>query len=142
MFWKRSTTGLPKRVSSLLIAGLMSGSVAASAEAQTNASPTPVAPAAHPAVTISAPRAHKFRAVDADNHSIVLNHPGVVTLVLGTNEDSQDKARSAGKAMYPLQGRPDFQLIVVVDLRNSIATWVRSVVLAQMRSNLDHEAIA
>jgi len=84
----------------------------------------------------------KFKALDADNHTILLNRPGLITLVLGTSEDSQDAARTAGKAMYPLQGRPDFQLIVVVDLRDSLATWVPSVVTAQMRSNLDSEAIA
>ncbi len=66
----------------------------------------------------------------------------MVTLLLGTSEDSQDAARAAGNAMYPLRGRPDFQLIVVVDLRNSIATWAPSIVLSQMRSNLDKEAIA
>ncbi len=90
---------------------------------------------------MSAPRARKFRALDADNHTILLNRPGFISLVLGTSEDSQDAARAAGKAMYPLQGRADFQLIVVVDLRDSLATWVPSVVFAQMRSNLDGEAI-
>ena len=101
-----------------------------------------MAPAAPAPVSISAPHVRKFRAVDADNRTILLNHPGVITLVLGTSEDSQDAARAAGKAVYPLEGRPDFQLIVVVDLRDSIATWVPSVVLAQMRSNQDREAIA
>jgi hypothetical protein len=109
--------------------------------AQTNAPPASAAPNSRPAAASSASHVRKFKAVDADNHTILLNHPGVITLVLGTNEDSQDAARAAGKAMYPLQGRRDFQLIVVVDLRNSIATWVPSVVLSQMRSNLDHEAI-
>jgi hypothetical protein len=33
-------------------------------------------------------------------------------------------------------------LIVVVDLRNSIATWAPSLAIMQMRSNLDEEAIA
>ena len=83
----------------------------------------------------------KFKAVDADNHTVVINRPGVVTLVLGTSQDSQDAARAAGRAVCPLQGRPDFQLIVVVDLRDSLATWVPSIVLEQMRSNLDQEAI-
>jgi hypothetical protein len=125
-------------IPALLVAVLASCALAPFAPAQTNA---PSALVTHPAVSISAPPLRKFRAGDADNHNILLNRPGLITLVLGTNEDSQDAARSAGIAMYPLQGRPDFQLIVVVDLRNSIATWVPSVVLAQMRSNLDHEAI-
>jgi hypothetical protein len=123
-----------------LVAAMAACALASSdtAPAQTNA---PSVPVAHTAVSISAPPLRKFRALDADNHTILLNRPGLITLVLGTNEDSQDGARAAGKSLYPLQGRPDFQLIVVVDLRDSIATWVPSVVLAQMRSNLDHESI-
>ena len=83
----------------------------------------------------------KFKAVDADNHSVFINKPGLITLLLGTNQDSQDAARTAGQAMYPFRGRPDFDLVVVVDLRDSIATWAPSIVLSQMRSNLDKEAI-
>ena len=106
--------------------------------AQTNAAPAAGAPAARAPMTA---HMRKFKAVDADNRTVFINRPGMVTLLLGTSEDSQDAARAAGKSMYPLQGRPDFQLIVVVDLRNSIAGWVPSVVLSQMRSNLDNEAI-
>jgi len=109
------------------------------AAAQQPAPPVP-APVKPPGKVHAAPL-RKFRGVDADNHLILLNRSGVVTLVLGTNEDSQDAARAAGKSMYPLQGRPDFQLIVIVDLRDSIANWMPAVVLAQMRSNLDHEAV-
>jgi hypothetical protein len=111
-----------------------------SATAQTPA-PAPTAGVVkHTAPTL--PPVRKFKAVDADNHTILINRPGLITLVLGTSEDSQDAARAAGKTMYPLQGRPDFQLIVVVDLRNSIATWAPSLAIMQMRSNLDEEAIA
>jgi hypothetical protein len=87
------------------------------------------------------PIALKIKGVDADNHTVVINKPGVVTLLLGTSEDSGDAARIAGKAMYSFQGRPDFQLMVIVDLRDSIAGWVPSIVLDKMRSNLDSEAI-
>jgi len=143
MSWKRSTRRAPDPWRAALVAAFSScafaGSCPAAAPATNSASP--VAPAAPAPVSISAPHVRKFRAVDADNRTILLNHPGVITLVLGTSEDSQDAARAAGKAVYPLEGRPDFQLIVVVDLRDSIATWVPAVVLAQMRSNLDHEAI-
>jgi len=83
----------------------------------------------------------KLRGTDADNRVVVLNRPGVVTVVIGTSEDSQDAARRAGVAMYPFEGRTDFQLIVVVDLRDSIATWAPSIVTSQMRSSLDEEAI-
>lgn len=109
-------------------------SIAAEAQAATPAGTSTPAPALPPTP--------KFRAVDADDHNILINKPGMITLLLCTSEDSQEAARSAGKAMYPIQGRPDFQLIVVVDLRDSIATWLPSVVLSKMRSNLDKEAIA
>jgi hypothetical protein len=82
-----------------------------------------------------------FRAVDADGHNVVLNRPGKITVVIGTNEDSQDAARAAGRAMYLFQGRSDFRLVIVADLRDSIAGWVPSLVIARMRVSLDHEAI-
>ena len=111
-----------------LVVALLSSAFVLSAIAQT--------PAATPL-----PPVKKFKATDADNHSVLINRPGVITLVLGTNQDSQDAARSAGQAMYPFRGRSDFELIVVVDLRDSIAAWAPSVVLAEMRSSLDKEAI-
>lgn len=120
-----------------LLVAWMFGGLGASAIAQTN-SVAPTAPVtAHP----TSMHVKKIRGVDADNRQILVNRPGVVTLVLGTNEDSQDAARAAGKVMYPLQGRPDFQLIVVVDLRGSIATWAPSIVLSRMRASLDEEAV-
>jgi len=95
------------------------------------------------AIPASAPMPHvrKIRAMDADNHNIPINRPGLVTVVVCTNEDSQDAARAAGKAMYPFEGRPDFALIVVVDLRDSIAKWVPSIVTTRMRVSLDQEAV-
>ena len=87
------------------------------------------------------PLSHKIKAVNVDNRSVIVNRPGVITLLIGTNEDSQDAARAAGESVYPFQGRSDFQLVVIVDLRNSIATWVPGVALAEMRSNLDKEAL-
>ena len=122
-----------------LLAALSSCAIALSAPAQTNTVTAPAAPSAHP--TASGSHARKIKAVDADNRTILLNRLEMVTLVLGTNEDSQDSARAAGQAMYPLQGRPDFQLVVVVDLRDSIASWAPSLVTAKMRSNMDEEAV-
>jgi hypothetical protein len=87
------------------------------------------------------PLAPKIKEVDADNRTIILNRPRYISVVIGTSEDSQDAARRAGEAMYPFQGRPDFQLVVVVDLRDSIAAWVPSVVIDHMRRSLDEEAL-
>lgn len=82
-----------------------------------------------------------LHAIDADNHNVFINHPGVVTALIGTSEDSQEAARQAGVAVYPFQGRGDFQLIVAVDLRDSLADWAPSIAVSRMRSSLDDEAI-
>ena len=82
----------------------------------------------------------EFRAIDADGHNVLINHPGHITVVLGTNQDSQDQARAAGRAMYPFQGVAAFRLIVIADVRDSMATWVPSLVTSRMRVSLDHEA--
>jgi hypothetical protein len=85
------------------------------------------------------PAARKYHAIDADGKNVLLNPLGHITLIVGTSEDSQDAARAAGRAMYPFQGRPDFGLIVVVDLRHSIASWVPSMVISRMKVSLDQE---
>lgn len=90
---------------------------------------------------MAAPRVHHIRAVDADNHNILINRSGIVTALIGTSEDSQGAARQAGIAMYPFQGRRDFQLIVAVDLRSSLATWAPSIAISRMKSSLDDEAV-
>jgi hypothetical protein len=82
-----------------------------------------------------------IKAVDADGHTVQLNRTGVITALIGTSEDSQDAARQAGDAMHPFQGRADFQLIVAVDLRGSMANWAPSFAKERMRSNLDDEAV-
>lgn len=142
MSWRRLTPKLPKSGATVRAVALMGCALVWGAIAPVDAAPTPpLAPADRSGGTAFAlPPLRKFKAVDADNHNILINRPGLVTLLLGTSEDSQDEARAAGQVMYPLQGRSDFQLIVVVDLRNSIATWAPTIVLAQMRANLDREA--
>jgi hypothetical protein len=130
MYWKK----WPDLARAALLAAVSSCLFTGASPAQTTNVPAAVAPASS--------HFRKFKALDADNKTVLINRAGLITLLLGTSEDSQDAARAAGKAMYPLRGRPDFQLIVVVDLRDSIATWAPSIVTARMRANLDQEAIA
>ncbi len=92
------------------------------------------------AADVQAAGVRHLKAVDADNHTITLNRPGVVTALIGTSEDSQQAARQAGIILHPFQGRPDFQLIVAVDLRDTMATWAPSIAIGRMRSSLDGEA--
>jgi len=117
----------------MILAGLaFSQPAVASPPASTNAGANPQPP--------EPPPARKFHATDADGKNVLLNPPGHITVIVGTNEDSQDAARAAGRAMYPFQGRPDFGLIVVVDLRHTVASWVPSMVISRMKVSLDQEA--
>ncbi len=122
-------------VGMLLGAFVSAGPALAAPAAATNAVVTAQPPAPVPV----APHAKKVHAIDADGHDVQLNPPGHITVIVGTNEDSQDAARAAGRAMYPFQGRPDFGLIVVVDLRHTMASWVPSMVISRMKISLDQE---
>ena len=104
------------------------------------AAPSSTNAVANPQPPAETPPARKYHATDADGKSVPLNPPGHITVIVGTNEDSQDAARAAGRAMYPFQGRPDFGLIVVVDLRHTVASWVPSMVISRMKVSLDQEA--
>jgi hypothetical protein len=124
MWWKKSGIMQP-RTRHALVRGLLAATV--------------LATLALPIHGATVPR--KIRAVDADNHLVLLNRTGVVTLVIGTSQSSQEAARVAGELVYPFQGRADFQLVVAVDLHDSLATWAPGIAINQMKSNLDDEAI-
>ncbi len=83
----------------------------------------------------------KITAVDADDHSVVLNEPGRITVILSSGEDTQDQTRAASKSLDEFKGRSNFRLIVVTDLRDSLAGLVPSYVKKRMRQDLDKEAV-
>jgi len=84
--------------------------------------------------------ASPIHAVDADGHPAVLNARDVITAVLSSSPDTQDRTRKAGAILDPYRGRKDFRLIVVIDLRDSLAGIVPDFVKSQIRHNLDDES--
>lgn len=77
---------------------------------------------------------------DVDSRKITLNEPGKVTVVVYSNEDLQDRTRKAGAAVYPLQGKEGWRLVIAVDLRSSLALIAKGFSQRRMKANLDAEA--
>ncbi len=81
-----------------------------------------------------------IKAVDVNQGAIVLNQPGMVSVVIETGPDSWRGAKVVYTAVYPFQGKNNFRFIPVVDLHKSLAAWFPSIAVGQMQKNLDMEA--
>lgn len=82
----------------------------------------------------------QVRVVDADEVERRLDEPGRVTAVIYTNSALQRWTREAGAALDEFQGRRDFRLVVVADLRGTMADWAPGYTVRRMRRDLDAEA--
>lgn len=78
---------------------------------------------------------------DADGIKRRLDEPGRVTAVIYSNPALQQWSRAAGAALDEFQGRPGFRVVVVVDLRKTMADWAPGYTVRRMRRDLDAEAI-
>jgi len=78
---------------------------------------------------------------NCDGKPTVLNPTGQITVVMASSQPLADTTREFGRALYPWQGREDFRLIVVVDLRKSLGSFVRGWTKGKMKADLDEEAI-
>jgi hypothetical protein len=92
-------------------------------------------------VAASCMASEPIRAIDADEKEVILNHPDRITVIIYSNQALQEKTRAAGKALYPYQGIPNFRVIVLVDLRDSFAHFVKGYTVRRMRKDLDEEAV-
>ena len=81
------------------------------------------------------------RVKNCDGELTVLNPKGQITVVMASSQSLADTTRAFGRALYPWQGREDFRLIVVVDLRKSLGSFVRGWTKAKMRADLHEEAL-
>lgn len=82
------------------------------------------------------------RIKNCDGQETVLNPQGQFTVVMASSQPLADTTREFGRALYPWQGLEDFRLIVVVDLRKSLGSFVRSWTKGRMKADLDEEALA
>ena len=82
------------------------------------------------------------RIKNCDGQETLLNPKGQITVVMASSQALADTTREFGRAVYPWQGLEDFRLIVVVDLRKSLGSFVRSWTKGRMRADLDEEALA
>lgn len=80
-------------------------------------------------------------ATDVDDRPLILNAPGAVTAVISSSPDTQNATRDAGAQLDRYRGRADFRLVIVVDLRDSLAGIVGGYVRDRMKQNLDAEAL-
>lgn len=77
---------------------------------------------------------------DADGVQRRLDMPGRVTAVIYSNPQIQEWTRQAGQALDEFQGRPDFRIVVMVDLRGTMADWAPGYTVRRMQRDLDAEA--
>ncbi|MFQ3670810.1 MAG: hypothetical protein SNJ84_05070 [Verrucomicrobiia bacterium] len=76
-----------------------------------------------------------------DGLHLNLSDPAFSTVVIYSNQTVQRQTRAAGQMFDPLQGKPRFRLVVVVDLRGSLANWAPGYTIRRIKRDLDQEAV-
>ena len=77
---------------------------------------------------------------DCDGRVVDLNPAGQITVVMASSQPLADTTREFGRAVYGWQGRNEFRVIVVVDLRKSLGTLFKGWTVGKMKADLDEEA--
>jgi len=77
---------------------------------------------------------------DCDGKVVELDAADRITVVLASSQPLADTTREFGRALYGWQGRKEFRVIVVVDLRKSLGTLFKGWTMGKMRADLDEEA--
>ena len=77
---------------------------------------------------------------DCDGRVVELNPADKVTVVMASSQPLADTTREFGRALYGWQGRKEFRVIVVVDLRKSLGTLFKGWTVGKMKADLDEEA--
>ena len=77
---------------------------------------------------------------DCDGKVVELDAADRITVVLASSQPLADTTREFGRALYGWQGRREFRVIVVVDLRKSLGTLFKGWTVGKMKADLDEEA--
>jgi hypothetical protein len=77
---------------------------------------------------------------DCDGRVVELNPTNKIMVVMASSQPLADTTREFGRALYGWQGREEFRVIVVVDLRKSLGTLFKGWTLGKMKADLDEEA--
>jgi len=77
---------------------------------------------------------------DCDGKVVEFDPQGRITVVLASSQSLADTTREFGRALYGWQGRREFRVIVVVDLRKSLGTLFKGWTVGKMKADLDEEA--
>ena len=80
------------------------------------------------------------RPKDCDGKVVEFDPQGRITVVLASSQSLADTTREFGRALYGWQGRREFRVIVVVDLRKSLGTLFKGWTVGKMKADLDEEA--
>lgn len=77
---------------------------------------------------------------DCDGSVVEMNPADKITVVMASSQPLADTTREFGRALYGWQGRTEFRVIVVVDLRKSLGTLFKGWTVGKMKADLDEEA--
>ncbi len=75
-----------------------------------------------------------------DGVTLNLADPTWATVVIYSNQQVQRQTRAAGSIFDPLQGKPRFRQVIIVDLRGSMANWAPGFTIRTIQRDLDQEA--
>lgn len=79
-------------------------------------------------------------AVDSDDKRVVFNKTGRISVVFVCTEQTQKEIREASNSLDSFRGLPNFRVIAVVDMRDSLGSMVEGIVKWRMQDDLDDEA--
>lgn len=87
-------------------------------------------------IVLGQPITNVITALDVFEVRRILNPPKGVAVVIYSSPKVQDQTREAGLLLHQFVGKPDFQFMVLVDLRKTMANWAPGYTKRRIQRNL------